>query len=280
MLEVWIVVDAVRSKPVDDGENFSPPIGIWTFPRQPQPNTFDHTLVDGEVNATGELVAASPATATMVEALQKAICLRQVGANAQNPISIKLLGKNNLNSLTLPQEVVFCPLTLNLPSNFDFPEQAIYKACQNVELLRYLIAEKFAYITRPGNLWLPVVLTQKGPIYAEAIGLLNEVPAELLAKDLSELDLSYSQPVHFSDAMRQQIYEMAYNILKFLNASPATYLIQFGFIDREIWFDRVWPFPAAPAIASIGTQTPDLFTCHWYCLTNQPIIDLTIKLKI
>jgi hypothetical protein len=218
-------------------------------------------VVDREVNATGELVAASPATAKMVAALQTAI--------AQSPTAIKVLGKTDLNSLKLPKDVVFCPLTLNLPSNFDFPEQAIFKACQNVEFFRYLIAQKFGYITRTGNFWLPVVLTQKGPIYAEAIGLANQVTTELE-------DLNYSQPIHFSDAMRQQIYEMAHNILKFLNASPATYLMQFGFIDKEIWFDRVWPFPAAPAIASINIQTPDLFTCHWYCLTNQPIIDLTI----
>lgn len=215
-------------------------------------------VVDGEVNAAGELVAASPATAIMVEALRKAI--------AQSPASIKLLGKSTLNSLNLPEEVVFCPLTLHLPSNFDFPDKAIFKACENVEFFRYLIAQKFGYIAKPGNFWLPVVLTQKGPIYGEAIG----------SESGSELDLNYFQPVHFSDAMRQQIYEMGYNILKFLEASPATYLMQFGFIDREIWFDRVLPFPAAPAIASINTQTPDLFTCHWYCLTNQPIVDLTI----
>ena len=234
-------------------------------------------VVDGEVKATSELVATSPATATMVAALQKAI--------AQNPATIKLLGKTDLDSLNLPKDVVFCPLTLHLPRNFDFPQKAIFKACENVEFFRYLISQKFGYITRPGNFWLPVVLTQKGPIYAEAIarsaapeaiGLKSEISTELLTTDLAESDLKYSQPIHFSDAMRQQIYEMAYNILKFLNASPATYLMQFGLIDREIWFDRILPFPAAPAIASINTQTPDLFTCHWYCLTNQPILDLII----
>lgn len=237
-------------------------------------------VVDAEVNATGELVAASPATATMIEALRTAICLRHADtiarsatpeAIAQPPTTIKVLGKNNLDSLKLPKDVVFCPLTLNLPSNFDFPEKDIFKACEKVEFFRYLISEKFGYTTRSGNFWLPVVLTQKGQVYAEAIGLRSEISPGLA------VELNYSQPVHFSDAMRQQLYQMAYNILKFLNASPATYLMQFGFIDREIWFDRVWPFPAAPAIASINTQTPDLFTCHWYCLTNQPIIDLTIK---
>lgn len=227
-------------------------------------------VVDGEVNATGELVATSPATATMVAALQKAI------AQNQNSATIKLLGKTDLNSLNLPKDVVFCPLSLHLPSNFDFPEKAIFKACENVEFFRYLISQKFGYITRTGNFWLPVVLTQKGPIYAETIGPKSEISTELLTTDLAELDLKYSQPVHFSDAMRQQIYEMAYNILKFLNASPATYLMQFGFIDREIWFDRILPFPAAPAIASINIQTPDLFACHWYCISNQPIVDLTI----
>ena len=50
--------------------------------------------------------------------------------------------------------------------------------------------------------------------------------------------------------------------------------------DKEILFDRLWPFPAAPAIASLSRQQPDLFACHWRCLTGQPITDVVIPHKL
>jgi len=226
-------------------------------------------VVDGEVDSTVELVAASPATAAMVAALKQAI--------ATDPAYLKLWSKNHLPADDSPKNLIICPLTLDLPPNFSFAYQTIYKNCRQVEFLRYLVNQNFGYDTQSGNFWLPIVLTQKGPIYAEVIGLAREFSRELIEKDLSDPALSYHQPVHLSDTMRQQIYEMGYNLLTFLNAPPATYLIQFGWQGQGIWFDRVWPFPAAPAIASINVQTPDLFLCHWYCLTNQPILDLTIN---
>jgi hypothetical protein len=50
-------------------------------------------------------------------------------------------------------------------------------------------------------------------------------------------------------------------------------------LETEVIFDRLWPFPASPAIASIQTQQPDLFACHWHCLVGEPIMDLTILPK-
>jgi hypothetical protein len=47
-------------------------------------------------------------------------------------------------------------------------------------------------------------------------------------------------------------------------------------LDNQIIFDRLWPFPASPAIASVKCQKPDLFACHWFCLTGKPIIELRI----
>jgi len=111
-------------------------------------------------------------------------------------------------------------------------------------------------------LWLPVVLTAKGPLYAEVIGLAD--------------DGSYQQPVDLSDVWRQPLYHLAYQLLQVLSAPPTTYLLQFGLPEQDLVFDRLWPFPTTPAIASIGVQEPDLFTCHWLCLTGQPISDLTI----
>ena len=56
--------------------------------------------------------------------------------------------------------------------------------------------------------------------------------------------LSYSQPVHLSDFWRQQLYELAYRLLNLLNAPPATYLMQFGFVGERFCFDRGLHFPA------------------------------------
>ncbi|MEG4348477.1 hypothetical protein QUA74_01875 [Microcoleus sp. LAD1_D3] len=186
-----------------------------------------------------------------------------------NPLSeVNICGVSELYSgpIALGGAIV-CPLTLDVPENLVFPGQDVYRFCRNVSAARDRVAQELLFPVGEGNFWLPVVLTAKGPLYAEAIG------AE--SGKLSG-ELSYSQPVHLSDVWRQQLYELAYRLLNLLNAPPATYLMQFGFVGERICFDRLWPFPAAPAIASVGPQVPDLFVCHWYCLTNKPIYDIQI----
>jgi hypothetical protein len=154
--------------------------------------------------------------------------------------------------------------------------------------------------TTTGNFWLPVVWTARGPLYAEVI--------------TRQPDGRYHQPFHLSDRAKQPLYYFAYSLLTSLNASPAVYLIQFAlqspspstglaFVNNSsilcedsrtnakplrqpnptpnpqhpILFDRLIPFPDEPAIATIGVQEPNLFICHWLCLTHQPILDLKIK---
>ncbi|MEG4801674.1 hypothetical protein QUB63_17460 [Microcoleus sp. ARI1-B5] len=163
---------------------------------------------------------------------------------------------------------IVCPLTLDLPSDLVFPGQDVFRFCRNVSAGRDRVAQELQVPVGDGNFWLPVVLTAKGPLYAEAIAAESD--------NLSG-ELSYRQPLHLSDVWRQQLYELAYRLLHLLNAPPATYLMQFGFVGERICFDRLWPFPAAPAIASVGVQVPDLFVCHWYCLTNKPIYDIEIN---
>ena len=72
---------------------------------------------------------------------------------------------------------------------------------------------------------------------------------------------------------------MAYQLLESINAIPSVYLLQFRILEKKINFDRLWPFPASPAIASIQSQVPNLFNCHWHCLLGKPILDLTIMPK-
>lgn len=167
---------------------------------------------------------------------------------------------------------ILCPLTLALPEWLEFPAQAVYRACQDVEGLRRQVAQ-WQYQTGEGNGWLPIVMTGKGPLYAEVIGVKGAsvaVEADLNAQ-------SYFQPIHLVDVQRQALYGLAQRLLRSLIAPPSVYLLQFGFHGETLQFDRLIPFPAAPAIASINLQNPDLFTCYWRCLTHQPILDLTIS---
>lgn len=172
---------------------------------------------------------------------------------------------------------VLCPLTFNLPNSLKFPQQRLYAACRDVLGLRQRAEQALHCSTGTGRFWLPIVLTAKGALYAETIApIAYATPTE---------NLGYLQPFHLPDRWRQPLYQFGQRLLKLLTATPAVYLIQFGFQQKasaseaptqNIVFDRVFPFPAAPAIASINVQSPDLFACHWACLTNQPILDLTI----
>ena len=184
---------------------------------------------------------------------------------------------SNIQETRFLSEIIFCPLTLSLPENLVFPSQNIFQACRDVIGLRQLLAQKMQVAIGNGCFWLPVVLTAKGPLYGEVIALAGGEGTETkLPEDLSLSELSYYQPFHLSDALRQPLYQMAYKLLQFLSAPPATYLVQFGLQAGEICFDKLWPFPTAPALASSNVQQPDLFTCHWYCLTAKPLLDLTI----
>ncbi|MBD2103794.1 hypothetical protein [Leptolyngbya sp. FACHB-261] len=127
-----------------------------------------------------------------------------------------------------------------------------------------------------GDLWLPVVWTAKGPLYAEVIGRAGD---------------AYRQPIHLKDEQRQVLYALARHCLLELAAkspssgktprvTPGVYLVQFSLSGTEVQLGQIWPFPAEPALASIGVQSLDLFTCHWYCLTGLPILDLTIDPRV
>jgi len=177
---------------------------------------------------------------------------------------------SDLNSAAIAStEATICPLTLNVPDTLAWTGQTIYRNCRDVSAMRDRASKQFGAITGIGNFWLAVVWTAKGPLYGEVIGL---------EADKLSPGSNYSMPVHLSDVSRQQLYELAFRLLQSLSAPPATYLMQFGFEGNQICFDRLWPFPAAPAIASVNVQVPDLFLCHWHCLTNIPIYDMQITL--
>lgn len=202
-------------------------------------------------------------TALMVDATRKAIALHSPSA-----VSVEVITPDCVEVLSQKtQDIIWCPLTFDVPETLEFPGKGIFQACSQVTSLREQV-QKIGYATAdspqyPSDLYLPVVLTAKGPLYGEVIaqGKTNSV---------------YEQPVNLPDKQRQPLYHLAYVLLQSLLAPPAVYLLQFSLSQDKIIFDRLLPFPAQAAIASLGVQDPDLFTCHWLCLTNQPIFDLTI----
>ncbi|MFQ3618252.1 MAG: hypothetical protein SNJ57_18385 [Cyanobacteriota bacterium] len=171
----------------------------------------------------------------------------------------------------LPPEVdpgdILCPLTLALPHTLVFPGAAVFRACADVDSLRQSVASRFGVQPGDGSFWLPIALTAKGPLYGEAIAP---------ATDSSE---QYRQPYHLSDRQRQPLYALAFRLLDWLQAPPSVYLLQFALSNDGVLFNRLWPYPAAGAIASLSVQTPDLFTAHWLCLSHQPLLDLSIPSK-
>nr|WP_290227893.1 hypothetical protein [Trichocoleus desertorum] len=265
-------------------------------------------VVDVEVSASSQQVTSSSVIEQMVAALRQAILTEVIGASttqssqssaskstasaiAQHHIQVfsvsQILHLNETNQAALfrgggsqgSDPVLLCPLTLNLPDTFAWLAQTIYQQCRDVDALRRLVEQQFACAIGSGFYWLPIVYTKKGPLYGEVITLGENQESKNQVLKLPDADLSqfsYCQPLHLSDEWRQPLYKLGYRLLRSLSAPPATYLLQFGFQGQTICFDRLWPFPAAPAIASLGVQTPDLFACHWRCLTDQPILDLVV----
>lgn len=225
-------------------------------------------IVNAEVNEQGKIVSASPVTERMVAAIRKGIANYSSVPTHVEVVAAGSLWSKGAKSVLENSQLVYCPLTIQLPEYLDFPAKEIYAACRDIGSRRSWVEQKLGYKTSVGDswlghLWLPVVLTAKGPLYAEVIGE-GAIPN------------SYEQPIDLPDNQRQSLYYLAYNLLDSLAAPPAVYLVQFSLYANEIVFDRLWPFPAAPALASLKTQEPDLYACHWCCLTDRPILDLAI----
>ncbi|HHP7231821.1 MAG TPA: hypothetical protein ACFCUY_13305 [Xenococcaceae cyanobacterium] len=227
-------------------------------------------ITNAEVNEQGQITFASPVTERMVKALQQGI----INYSSDTTVEITSVGslwsKINKSNGHEPHNTIYCPLTIQLPEYFNFPNQAIYQACKDITARRRWVERNLGIKTSVGDswlghLWLPAILTDKGLIYGAIIGE-------------GEMPNSYEQPREFPDKHLKSLHHLASNLLSALSAPPAVYLIQFSLYSNEIFFDRLWPFPAAPAFASLSRgQQPDLFTCHWLCLSGQPILDILIS---
>jgi hypothetical protein len=155
-------------------------------------------------------------------------------------------------SPTLDARITYCWLTLDPHHHHNYTDLSI---------LRQLATSTTAIETGDGgNLYLPAIWTARGPIYGEAIAL----------RDVDKYDF----PFHLEDDRRQPLYNLTYQLLSSIQAEPGVYLVLVRELDAGWMFDRILPFPAPPALASIGKQSPDLFTCHWLCLDRQPLLDV------
>lgn len=173
-----------------------------------------------------------------------------------------------------------CPLTLRILEDDRFPVDWVHRStwvtCAAAESLRSRVTAELDWPNGEGQLWLPLIVTAKGPLYGEAIAL----DAESGSAESGSTG-QFLQPHHLSDRDRQAAYRLGFELMNWLRLPPGLYLMQFGF-DRPdkdpnpVYFDRLLPFPAAPAIASIGVQTPDLFECHLRCLLHQPLREVAI----
>lgn len=244
-------------------------------------------LLDAEVDQEGKPIVASTISQRMLSALLEAIAshpsplinytsttktesIAPASVVVRSVLNLEEYLNSNSNYSSNNQDnknIIFCPLTLNIPANLCFPGQQVYQICRDITKLREKVAG-MGYATGNGLLWLPIVVTAKGALYGEAIGISS-------ASSPNPDHINYYQPVHLSDYQRQDLYKLAYKLLKSISAPPSTYLMQFS-ATQNICFDKLWPFPAPPALASLEVQKPDLFICHWYCLRNWPILDLQI----
>ncbi len=166
------------------------------------------------------------------------------------------------NIVNVAEEALLCPLTLDISPDLEFWGQDIFDACRQTTKMQQWVTAQTGHLAGVGSYWLPIVNTGNSLLcYTAAI---------------SQAGDSYQQTLQLNDQQQQTLYQLATQLLEQLQAPPAVYLLAFGYNGTELVFDRLWPFPAEPALATINAQQPDLFTCHWRCLTNQPILDLPI----
>lgn len=161
--------------------------------------------------------------------------------------------------------VTVLPLSLNVPPTLLDPALGeVLTKCRDRAQFRTWVEDTLDVATGDGFWWLPIALTAKGPLYGEAIAFDGQRNG-------------FAQPWHLSDAERQPAYRTGLQLLQALDAPPSVYLLQFSLDGRgRMVVDRLYPFPARPALASHGVQKPDLFACYWTCTLGARLRDLVI----
>jgi hypothetical protein len=144
------------------------------------------------------------------------------------------------------------------------PAQDIFRACQDIKARREWVAQKLAVKVNLGdstlgNRWLPIIVQPQGLRFGEIIGE-------------RELPNAYQQPAEVDKKLLKPLMSLANKLIDSLNAPPSVYLLQFAVVNGEIVFDRLWPFPAAPAIASLTHAEPNLYQLYWQCIRKHQLV--------
>ncbi|BAQ65954.1 hypothetical protein [Geminocystis sp. NIES-3709] len=216
-------------------------------------------IVNAQVDG-GKICSTAPVAEIMAIALKNSI-MKDNKFHEVKIISAADLWSRSLNISQQDEDIIYFPLTIKLPEWFNFPAQHIYFACRDLEKRRKWVQQHFGYKTSKdnlwlGDLWLPIIFSGEKFIYGEIIGE-GVIPN------------SYQQPYDYPSQLYSPLQKLGGELLKSIQAIPSVYLLQFKMLEQDIIFDRLWPFPATPAIASINVQQPNLFACHWLCFNNQ-----------
>lgn len=219
-------------------------------------------IVNAQVEG-GKISPTAPVAEKMALALNKTIT-KTNPADEVEVISGADLWSKSIYLAEPSSELIYCPLTIKLPDWFKFPAQRVYKACRDLESRRRWVKQSFGYQTSQdnlwlGDLWLPIVLTHDR----------NLIYGSIISEGIMPND--YQQPYELPNEVDSKLQKLASQLLDSINAIPSVYLLQFKLMGHDIVFDRLWPFPATPAIASIHAQEPNLYACHWLCLSHQSI---------
>jgi hypothetical protein len=240
--------------------------------KAPNRNGRASIIVNAKVKQEGRLIAASPVTERMVNALKAAIVNLSPDTIIET-VAVASLWSDQAQQQTQLGGRVYCPLTIQLPQWLNFPGQGVYQACQEIAARRQWVSEQ---LNLPlcndahwlGDHWLPIIVTMDGIQCAPLIheGMMPNA-YELLPWDMTP----YQEH-------RDNLERLAHALISTLKAPPGVYLLQFS-LARTLLFDRLWPFPAAPAIATIGYDQLDLFAYHWRCLNNLSLPTLPSTLE-
>jgi len=104
-------------------------------------------LVNAEAQASGQMSRLSPVTEKMVIALKnavpKSLAVEVTGtASLWSKMESGKTGQNNL---------IWCPLTIQLPNWVNFPGKKVYQACRDIEERRTWVAQTLHYKTSQGD---------------------------------------------------------------------------------------------------------------------------------
>lgn len=219
-------------------------------------------IVNAKVKSEGRLLA-SPVTERMIGGLTAAIEREnpQMTVEVATPSTLKVQTDKRPSSRT-----IYCPLTIQIPEIVDFPARECFRACQNVKDRRAWVQNQrgFKVSTEEpglGDRWLPIVFDGSSVQFGEVIGE-------------GEQPNAYQQPVAIAQSQLRALQALAVPLLKEIAAPPSVYLLQFLSEGSDVLFDRLWPFPAAPAIASLNRAPADLFGLYWQCIKQQQLLQV------